>query len=327
MRTGDGEVLTRALGCPASSARPWLRRRAQGRGPTPRARALTRALGVSASFALTALVAVSPAPAQAPGAGPSPGATPPLSLPAPVTSSGPCALARLHLRCPDLVMSAPSHLELDRSTEPGRVLLRAASSIDNVGAGPLELRGNRQGATMRVTQAIYDRSGRAHLFPTRGKLVFKYVPGDRYGGPGVGDFTYWKFRYAATFELWALGAGRRGTRLVRTGPKLVYCFRDLLRTHPSPVSPAGPVYGACNQNPGLQHDTLGTSVGWSDVYPYEYPQQWIDVTGLRGRFAYVQVADPRGLIFESNERNNLSETYVALPSGRVLGQRVAESRP
>jgi hypothetical protein len=72
---------------------------------------------------------------------------------------------------------------------------------------------------------------------------------------------------------------------------------------------------------------LGTSVGWSDVYPYEYPEQWIDVTGLRGRFAFVQVADPEGLLIESDHRNNLSETFVQLPSGRVLGRRVAVAGP
>jgi hypothetical protein len=68
-------------------------------------------------------------------------------------------------------------------------------------------------------------------------------------------------------------------------------------------------------------------VGWSDAYPYEYPQQWIDVTGLRGRFAYVQIADPDHLLRESNPRNNVSETYIALPSGRVLGHRVGVSEP
>ena len=72
---------------------------------------------------------------------------------------------------------------------------------------------------------------------------------------------------------------------------------------------------------------LGTSVGWSDVYPYEYPEQWIDVTGLRGSFAYVQIADPDSLLMESNKGNNVSETYVALPSGRVLGHRVAVAAP
>jgi hypothetical protein len=58
-----------------------------------------------------------------------------------------------------------------------------------------------------------------------------------------------------------------------------------------------------------------------------YPQQWIDVTGLRGRFAFVMIADPLDLFQESNKRNNVSETYVELPSGRILGQRVGVATP
>ena len=76
------------------------------------------------------------------------------------TGATPCATKRLHLRCPDLIMSAPSELHIDRSTIPGRVLLRATSSVNNRGSGPLELRAHRTGSHgMVVYQAIYDRSG------------------------------------------------------------------------------------------------------------------------------------------------------------------------
>jgi subtilase family serine protease len=78
------------------------------------------------------------------------------------------------------------------------------------------------------------------------------------------------------------------------------------------------VYPACNQNPRIERVVLGTSVGWSDIYPAGYPEQWIDVTGLRGRFAYVHIADPEDGIYESNEENNESEVIVRLPSGRVI---------
>ena len=59
--------------------------------------------------------------------------------------------------------------------------------------------------------------------------------------------------------------------------------------------------------------TLGTSVGWSDVYPPSYPEQWIDVTGLRGCFAYRHIADPLNGIYESKERNNSASVTVRLP--------------
>ena len=59
--------------------------------------------------------------------------------------------------------------------------------------------------------------------------------------------------------------------------------------------------------------TLGTSVGWADVYPSTYPDNWIDVTGLSGCFAVVHRADPGNGIFESNEANNVSSKIVRLP--------------
>jgi Lysyl oxidase len=239
-----------------------------------------------------------------------------------------CALRAAHLRCPDLIMSAPSQLHLDRTTIRGRLLLRATSSIDNHGSGPLELRAHRRGShAFVVYQAIYDRADRAHLFRTPARLVYKFVPGERYGYGNVGGQSYWKFKHAAAFELWSIDAHDHPLRLVRRGPKVDYCLRDLVRTHPSASSPAEPRYPGCRQSGRIRHDVLGTSVGWSDVYPYDYPQQWIDVTGLRGRFAYVQIADPDHLLIESTHRNNVSEVYVSLPSGRVLGRRIGVSRP
>jgi hypothetical protein len=225
-------------------------------------------------------------------------------------------------------MSAPRELHMDRSTIPGRVLLRATSSVDSRGRGPLELRVHRTAPRSTVVyQAIYDRRGRAHLFRTRAHLAYKFIPGERYGYGDVGDANYWKLRHAAAFELWSIGAHRRALRLVRRGPKVDYCLRDLTRTRPSRRSPAAAVYPACSEDPNMKRDVLGTSVGWSDVYPYSYPEQWIDVTGLRGRFAYVQVADPDDLLLESSKHDNVSETYISLPSGRVLGTRVGVTAP
>jgi hypothetical protein len=225
-------------------------------------------------------------------------------------------------------MSAPSRLVMDRRSIPGHVLLRATSSIDSRGRGPIELRAKRLGRhRWRVYQAIYGPQGRPRLFRTRATLVFKHIPGERYGGGYAGDANYWKLKHAAAFQLWSVDRRFHALHLVRTGPKVDYCVRDLIRTRASAISPRARRYGSCSQDPGIRSDRLGTSVGWSDVYPYDYPEQWIDVTGLRGRFAYVQIADPDHLLIESNHGNDLSETYVQLPSGRVLGRRTAVSRP
>ena len=101
--------------------------------------------------------------------------------------------------------------------------------------------------------------------------------------------------------------------VVRTGPKLNYCLRDLERTRPGPRSPAGRHYPGCNQNPYRNRVTLGTSVGWSDIYPADYDKQWVQVTGLRGCFALTMTVDPAHLLFESDEEDNTAQIHLRLP--------------
>ena len=130
------------------------------------------------------------------------------------------------------------------------------------------------------------------------------------------DFSCGRWTPTCTRCAWC-GSGRRSTTACATSPG----------RSPLAASPLEAVYPACSRDPAIRHDRLGTSVGWSDVYPYSYPEQWIDVTGLRGRFAFVQIADPDRLLIEASHANDVSETYVRLPSGRVLGRRVGVFRP
>lgn len=210
-----------------------------------------------------------------------------------------------HLLCPNLRIGPPSGLYVERVG--GRVRLRATSDVRSRGRGPMELHGIRDGwHTMRVNQRIY-RAGGGHVtVRTRAHLHFTNV-GSYFGG------SYWKVHQLARFELWSVDAEHHLERLVRTGPKLNYCLRDLERTRPGPGSPRGPHYPGCNQDPYIHRVTLGTSVGWSDVYPADYDRQWIDVTGLRGCFAFVMTVDPNNLLYESNESDNSSRRLVHLP--------------
>jgi subtilase family serine protease len=59
--------------------------------------------------------------------------------------------------------------------------------------------------------------------------------------------------------------------------------------------------------------TLGTSVGWADVYPASYPGNFIDVTGLSGCFVILHRADPANHIIEVDETNNVAARVVRLP--------------
>jgi hypothetical protein len=210
------------------------------------------------------------------------------------------------LRCPDLVMRRPYALQADPFTRPRRLLLRAANSIDNIGLGPAELHGERVSRTfMRARQRIYKRGGGRIGLNTGARLQYKLAHL---------HLRWWKLYAAASFQLWRLNAGGERTHIVRRGPKIAYCLRDLEHTWAGRSgSPRRRRYGACSTNPRMRGVTVGTSVGWSDIYPSHYPEQWIDVTGLRGCFAYAHVADPRNGIFESNEQNNFAQTIVRLP--------------
>jgi hypothetical protein len=210
------------------------------------------------------------------------------------------------LRCPDIVMRRPWGLYADKLTKPGRVLLRAGNVIDSIGRGPAELRGVRYNRVyMHARQRIYKRGGGWIMVRTGARLRLKFAHLSRY---------WWKFFNAARFELWRLDAQGKRVEKVRTGPKVSYCLRDLTHTRPNlRGSPYLPHYPACSTNIHLRRDVLGTSVGWADIYPPDYPEQWIDVTGLRGCFAYVHIADPENGVYESNEDNNEAQVIVRLP--------------
>jgi hypothetical protein len=216
---------------------------------------------------------------------------------------------RKRLRCPDLLMGTPADMYAER-TPGGRVLLRATNNVKSRGKGPVMFRGRRIAPEeMSARQHIYRVNGTRLIAETGAELYFKFIPGQGH---------YWKLADAAQFELWSVDPEGHRLQLVRKGPKVYYCLRDLVRTKPGKRSPRRRVFPGCNQDRDKQSVTLGTSSGWSDVYPSTYHEQWIDVTRLRGCFAYVHRADPKNHIWESNEGNNDSQRIIRLPwkSGR-----------
>jgi hypothetical protein len=207
-------------------------------------------------------------------------------------------------RCPNLRMSPPTRVSLGHLGR--RSILYSTNSLNSRGRGPASLRGVRTGTfTMAAKQLLHRRTGGPVAIDTGAQLYFKAVPG---------QYRYWKWNGAARMELWRLDSTGTPVLRERIGPKTIYCLRDLKRTSGTlPGSPAGRVYPACSQRLSQHAVTLGTSVGWSDIYPATYHENWIDVTGLRGCFAYVHVADPTNVIYESNEDDNTSRVVVKLP--------------
>jgi hypothetical protein len=229
--------------------------------------------------------------------------------------ANPCERPLLDLLCPDLRMSPPFDLHIDHRGK--RRILRAANSINSRGTGPAELFATRKGRyTATATQKIWRRGGGKLTVRTGARSVFKFIPGQG---------RYWKFQDAARFELWTVDGLLRPVKRVRTGPKQIYCLRDLKHTRPMAGSPRRFHYPGCNRSSGMRHVTLGTSVGWSDIYPSTYHENWIDVTGLRGTFAFKHIADPKNGIWESDESNNEAITIVRLPSGRAVKRSAVDA--
>jgi hypothetical protein len=226
---------------------------------------------------------------------------------APASAADPCEGPQAQtLLCPNLRIGPASEMYV-QDNGAGRVLLRATSDVRSRGLGAMELRGRRDGwRRMRTVQRIY-RKGGGHLdIRSEARLRFAGV-GAYFGG------FYWKVHQLARFDLRrVLPDGSLGG-VVRTSPKLNYCLRDLELTRPGRRAPNGRHYPGCNQNPYQDRVTLGTSVGWSDIYPAPYDKQWINVAGLRGCFGFEMIVDPKELLFESNEEDNTSVRTVQLP--------------
>jgi hypothetical protein len=208
------------------------------------------------------------------------------------------------LLCPRLSIDRPRDLYFER--HGSRLVLRSTSSLNSIGRGPIEFRAHRRGPNSMVgVQQIYKRGGGKISVHTGAHIGFQSIPG---------QYRYWKLLHAARFELWSVDSEDRAVKRVRRGPKLYYCLRDLRHTRPSlPGSPSRFHYPGCSQNPHARHVTLGTSVGWSDIYPSTYYQQWIDVTGLHGRYLYRLIADPTNVIYTTNRKPARASRIVAIP--------------
>src|SRR4051812_44361250 len=81
------------------------------------------------------------------------------------------------LLCPTLSISKPYDLYYERRSSGHRVL-RATSSLNSVGKGPVELHGTRTGPySMSAVQRIYKRGGGYITVKTGARLGFKAIPG------------------------------------------------------------------------------------------------------------------------------------------------------
>ena len=168
-----------------------------------------------------------------------------------------------HLRCPNLRIGPPHELYVSRVRGARCGCGRPATSRSR-GKGPMELRGIRDGRRIDARQPADLQEGpRPHHVRTEAHLHFTDV-GEYFGG------SYWKVHQLARFELWSVDRQPPAAAPGARRPEA-----ELLPARPG-AHPPRPALAVQLPLSGLQPEpfqdrvTLGTSVGWSDIYPADY---------------------------------------------------------
>ena len=211
---------------------------------------------------------------------------------------------------PDLDQRAPKHVAVARIG--GRYKLGFASAVDNVGRGPVWIRGTRSGRTMTARQLVRVAAGGLESHVDAGVLRYTWSP----------SHTHW---HLVRFERYEL---RRASdfALVGRDRKSGFCLADHYGSS-GRVRPVSPFFlGNCAQGaPGARTVEQGSSVGYSDRYPAHFHGQNVDLTGIpAGVYVLVHHANSDRWLRERSYDNNTASVRLRLtradgvPSVRVL---------
>ena len=204
---------------------------------------------------------------------------------------------------PDLDQAPPSAISVVE--RDGRERLVFLSAVENVGAGPLVVRGRRGTAQreMQATQLVRRSDGSTATVPLRARLRFVVSETHR----------HWHLLGFETYELRTV-AGQTLGRDHKTG----FCLGDRYDASRSTHLPGEPARAFWTQECGRgQAERLrileGISPGFGDDYVPLLEGQYIDVTGLSpGRYVLVHRVNSDRNIRESNYSNNAASTLVDL---------------
>ena len=240
---------------------------------------------------------------------------PPPPLAAPPPPPPPPSPAEL---LPELDQRAPSDLSVQRAG--GRFLLGFTSATDNVGTGPLWIRGERPlpRGDMAASQLIRRADGSVRVVRDVGRI--RYTWSASHSHFHLLRFQRFELRRAADFALVA--------RDRKTG----FCLADhygLARHRVRTSARRG--FSATARRAVLRELRVeqGSSPGYTDRYPAHFHGQNVDVTGLRpGVYVLVHRANADGRLRERTLANNAASLRLRLtwPRGRRAAPRIAVLR-
>jgi hypothetical protein len=187
------------------------------------------------------------------------------------------------------------------------------SEVDNVGAGPVWVRGVRRGRTMQAFQLVRTAGGGAETHADAGTLRYTASP----------NHSHWHLLGFVRYEL------RRPSdfRLVARDRKTGFCLADHYGQVPG-VRAAAPVFlGNCGAgNRALRSVEQGSSRGYTDRYYPHYHGQDVDLARVpTGVYVLVHRANPDRLLRERRYDNNAASVRIRVvrraggpPSVQVL---------
>jgi hypothetical protein len=213
---------------------------------------------------------------------------------------------------PDLDQRAPTQIAV--ANIAGRYKLGFTSAVDNVGQGPVWIRGTRAGRTMTVRQLVRVAKGGLESHVDAGVLRYTWSS----------THTHWHLIHFERYEL----RRARDFTLVGRDRKSGFCLADHYGTARR-VRPGRPFFlGNCAQGaPGARAVEQGSSVGYTDRYPAHFHGQNVDLTGIpAGLYVLVHRANPDRWLRERRYENNVASVRLQLTrTGGVPRVRVLRS--
>jgi hypothetical protein len=208
-------------------------------------------------------------------------------------------------------------------------VLRFSATVVNTGAGPFQVGGHRDAtcdptndpscpATMSTVQDVLQSDHK----------TWRTVPENAVQQYDTGDgHHHWHVIGFERYELFRMSTPLPGGSVPST--KSGFCFFDGLDRQPQlPGNPGLPRYSfvGCG-TPTSSSTHVGLSVGWGDIYPWNFEGQTIDLAGVpTGRYLLCLTADPANDFLEQKNWNNQSWAVLKITATSVSVIRSAKSR-
>ena len=198
---------------------------------------------------------------------------------------------------PDFEQRAPFRLRIAGTK------LGFASATDNVGDGPIWIRGSRPVASgpMAAQQLVRLTDGTARTYENAGHLRYTFTP----------THTHWHLLDFQRYELRTLD----GEVIVRDR-KTGFCLADrygLARRLVARVTDAFFLGNCAASEPGALSVKQGTSPGFTDLYPAHFHSQNVELRGLpAGTYVLVHRANPTLQLEEIDYTNNDASLRIRL---------------